>query len=543
MKGRRLTVEPLRPEDPSEIGGYPLIARIGAGGMGQVYLGLTGAGRHIALKVIREDFEGPQALARFRREVATVERVRSRFAAAMVGAGLDAPPYWLATEYVPGPTLRQAVAENGPLPPDTCVRLLAALAQGLLEIHRHGVQHRDLKPGNVILAPDGPRLIDFGIARGEGQTQITQTGAWNGTPGYVAPEVVREQEPVPASDVFSLAGTIAYAATGRPPFGGGRIEAIIHRTLSGDIDLDGADPRVAELVRLCAEKEPGSRISLERLLEIAASTAALADDPAYRRIVGVPQPAPASVADAAASGLVPPNRTRTTVTGGGTRLRSRAAVIAAGAGVVAVVLGGAFVARSVLNGDEGGNRANGARGGQSPDGGGGPATTPGGSPAGQTRDPGGPPPDEVQVRLPTKEFQAVGYSPRDGVCLPLPTAEDRALSGQMQVSAPRTPVTGATVKFGMRFKYEWPENYYVTAQVRPPGPHGSAGPGWVYSKPRLLPSDGTWLDFTFPADFRWDGSGAGADTRLRPGTWTVVWMHVHSSGDAYYIGCDGFTAR
>lgn len=234
-------MEPLRPEDPAGIGGYPLIARIGAGGMGQVYLGLTGAGRHIALKVIREDFDGPQALARFRREVATVERVRSRFAAAMVGAGLDAPPYWLATEYVPGPTLRQAVAEHGPLPPDTCLRLLAALAQGLLEIHGQGVQHRDLKPGNVILAPDGPRLIDFGIARGEGQTQITQTGMWNGTPGYVAPEVVREQEPVPASDVFSLAGTIAYAATGRPPFGGGRIEAIIHRTLDGEIDLDGVD--------------------------------------------------------------------------------------------------------------------------------------------------------------------------------------------------------------------------------------------------------------------------------------------------------------
>ncbi|MCP9979670.1 serine/threonine-protein kinase [Actinomadura madurae] len=263
-------MEPLRPEDPAGIGGYPLLARLGAGGMGQVYLGLTGGGRHVAIKVIREDFEGPQALARFRREVATVERVRSRFAAAMVGAGLEAPPYWLATEYVPGPTLRQAVAEHGPLPPETCVRLLGALAQGLLEIHRQNVQHRDLKPGNVILAPDGPRLIDFGIARGEGQTQITQTGAWNGTPGYVAPEVVREQEPRPASDVFSLAGTIAYAATGRPPFGGGRIEAIIHRTLDGEIDLDGVDSRVADLVRPCAERDPADRITLERLLQLAA---------------------------------------------------------------------------------------------------------------------------------------------------------------------------------------------------------------------------------------------------------------------------------
>ncbi|WP_207945997.1 serine/threonine-protein kinase, partial [Actinomadura sp. 7K534] len=355
-------MEPLRPEDPAGIGGYPLIARIGAGGMGQVYLGLTGAGRHIALKVIREDFDGPQALARFRREVATVERVRSRFAAAMVGAGLDAPPYWLATEYVPGPTLRQAVAEHGPLPPDTCLRLLAALAQGLLEIHGQGVQHRDLKPGNVILAPDGPRLIDFGIARGEGQTQITQTGAWNGTPGYVAPEVVREQEPVPASDVFSLAGTIAYAATGRPPFGGGRIEAIIHRTLDGEIDLDGVDARVAELVRLCAAKEPASRVRLERLIELAASPAGLAGDPAYLRVAGTPRPVPASVPDAVASGLVPAERT-TASAPGGTGLRSRAAVIAAVAGVAAVVLGSAFVARSVLTGDDGGRGANTAQSG------------------------------------------------------------------------------------------------------------------------------------------------------------------------------------
>ncbi|MFI0367367.1 serine/threonine-protein kinase [Actinomadura sp. 1N219] len=536
-------MEPLRPEDPAGIGGYPLIARIGAGGMGQVYLGLTGGGRHIALKVIREDFEGPQALARFRREVSTVERVRSRFAAAMVGAGLDAPPYWLATEYVPGPTLRQAVAEHGPLPPDTCLRLLAALAQGLLEIHRQGVQHRDLKPGNVILAPDGPRLIDFGIARGEGQTQITQTGAWNGTPGYVAPEVVREQEPVPASDVFSLAGTVAYAATGRPPFGGGRIEAIIHRTLDGDVDLDGADPRVAELVRLCAAKEPGARVSLERLLEIAASLpvngVALADDPDYRRIVGVPRPVPASVADAAASGLVQPDRTRTTVTGGATPLRSRAAVVAAVAGVVVIVLGGAFAARSVFNGDKGGNQAKRTQGGQGANGG---SAT---KAAGQTPNPNGPPPDKILVKLPTADFQATEYSPKDSVCLPSVRVEkaEEQYAGDLQSSAPREPHVGDSVEFGMRFKYQRPSNFYVAAQVRGPGPHGSAGPGWVQSKPHPYPAGDGYLDLTFPRDFRWDGSGAGAATGLRPGVWTIVWLRVHPNGDAYYLGCDGFTAK
>lgn len=535
-------MEPLRPEDPAEIGGYPLVARIGAGGMGQVYLGLTGSGRHIALKVIREDFEGPQALARFRREVATAERVRSRFAAAMVGAGLDTPPYWLATEYVPGPTLRQAVAEHGPLPPDTCLRLLAALAQGLLEIHGQGVQHRDLKPANVILAPDGPRLIDFGIARGEGQTQITQTGAWNGTPGYVAPEVVREQEPVPASDVFSLAGTVAYAATGRPPFGGGRIEAIIHRTLDGDIDLDGADPRVADLVRLCAEKEPGSRIVPERLIEMAASPVALAADPDYRRLVGVPRPVPASLADAAASGLVSPDRTRT-VPGGGTGLRSRAAVIAAGAGVVAVVLGGAFVARSVLNGDGGQSGANAARNGQGTGGGQTDApATPAGSPAGRTPRKDGRPPDKILVKQPTADFRAMEFSRKDLTCLPAVQPEDEALSGQLQVSAPRRPYTDESVDFGMRFKYKSPSNYYVVAQLRPPGPHGSAGPGWVNSKPHLFPAGNAGLDLTYPDDFVWAGSGGGTGPLARKGVWTIVWLHVHANGDAYYIACDGFTA-
>ncbi|WP_433227596.1 serine/threonine protein kinase [Actinomadura formosensis] len=541
-------MEPLRPEDPVEIGGYPLLGRLGAGGMGQVYLGVTGAGRHIALKVIREDFEGPQALARFRREVATVERVRSRFAAAMVGAGLDAPPYWLATEYVPGPTLRQAVARSGPLPAGTCLRLLTALAQGLLEIHRQGVQHRDLKPGNVILAPDGPRLIDFGIARGEDQTQITQTGAWNGTPGYVAPEAVREQQPVPASDVFSLAGTVAYAATGRPPFGGGRLEAIIHRTLTGEIDLDGVDPRLAGLVRQCAEKEAEARITLERLLEHAADSVPLAADPAYRRLVGVPQPVPAGVADAVASGLVPLERTRTVP--GGARGRSRAAVIAAGAGVAAVVLATAVVVRVALNDDDpggalgatgspGSTGGNGTRGGQGANGGS--SATPGGAQAGRTPGPDGRPPDVILVKEPTASFREVAYSEKDFTCLPAVRPEDQKLAGQLQVSAPRRPYTGKSVRLGMRFKWESPSGYYLAAQVRPPGPYGSAGPGWVQSKPHLYPPGSGGLDLTFPADFRWDGSGAGAATELRSGVWTVVWMHVHPNGDAYYMGCDGFT--
>ncbi|MBE1531312.1 serine/threonine-protein kinase [Actinomadura algeriensis] len=540
-------MESLRPEDPTSIGGYPLLARIGAGGMGQVYLGLTEGGRHVAIKVIRDDFESEQALARFRREVATVERVRSRFAAAMVGAGLAEPPYWLATEYVPGPTLRQAVAAHGPLPPGTCLRLLAALAHGLLEIHRQGIQHRDLKPGNVILAPDGPRLIDFGIARGEGQTQITQTGAWNGTPGYVAPEVVREQQPVPASDVFSLAGTIAYAATGRPPFGGGRIEALIHRTLSGDIDVDGVDPRLAELIELCARKDPADRLPLEELFRRTASEGALADDPGYRRVVGDPRPVPARLEDAIATGLVPPERT---TTGRGPGPRSRAAVIAASAAVVVVVLAGALGARAVFQDDGTGPAASGTeRPSQGPSAGaaagsgtgaGGPATGTGGSRAARTPGPDGRPPDELLLKQPTSDYQNVNFSETDHACLPALRPEDSARQRQMQLSAPRTPYKGKTVEFGMRHKWDTPPGYYVAAEVRVPrgAAIGNAVSGAARSKPQLV-KDVDWTYLTYPTDFEWAGSGGAYP--LIEGTWTIVWLHVHSNGDAYYIGCDGFT--
>lgn len=541
-------MEPLRPEDPAQIGGYPLLGRLGAGGMGQVYLGLTGGGRHIAVKVIREDFEGPEALARFRREVATVERVRSRSAAAMVGAGLDAPPYWLATEYVPGPTLRQAAGRHGPVPAATCLRLLAALAQGLLEIHRQGVQHRDLKPGNVILAPDGPRLIDFGIARGEGQTQITQTGAWNGTPGYVAPEVVREQLPLPASDVFSLAGTIAYAATGRPPFGGGRIEAVLHRTLSGDIDVDGVEPRLADLLRRCAAKEPEQRVGLEQLLHEIGPIEPLAADPAYRGIVGTVQAPPLSIADAAASGLVPPDRTRT-VPGGAGPARSRAAVIAAGAAVVAVVLGGAFAARFVLNGDDGetgGKGPNAAQAGPGANGGqktgGDPATT-GTSPAAAGRTPSadGRPPDEIFIKEPTGDFQDTRFSQKDFTCLPAVRPEDQALARDLQRSAPRQPVTASSIELSMRFKYAQPSGYYVAAQIRPPAEQqGNGVTGVVVSKPHLVPKENQDVKLQYPADFKWKGAGNGTYPLMK-GVWTVIWMHVHPNGDAYFMACDGFT--
>lgn len=185
-------MEALRETDPTHIGAHALLTRLGAGGMGQVYLGRSPGGRLVAVKVIRDEITGhPEALARFRREAETVRAVRSAYTANLIDASLASPPYWIATEYVAGPTLGHVVAQRGALPAATCRRLFAALAEGLGSVHAHGVTHRDLKPQNVILGAQGPQLIDFGIARGVGDTALTQDGQAPGTPVIRRPRCFR----------------------------------------------------------------------------------------------------------------------------------------------------------------------------------------------------------------------------------------------------------------------------------------------------------------------------------------------------------------
>ncbi|MFF9144688.1 serine/threonine-protein kinase [Streptomyces sp. NPDC014861] len=257
-------MDPLRPgQDPARIGAHTLLGRLGAGGMGQVYLARSPGGGTVALKVIRNEITGhPEVLARFRREVATVRAVRSPHTAQLVGASLDEAPYWLATEYVPGPTLRQAVGRRGPFAPEECRSLFRSLAVALESVHAYGITHRDLKPQNVILAAGGPRLIDFGIARGPDDTALTRTGAAPGTPGFTAPEVLLRNETSAAADVFALGATMAYAMTGRPPFGEGPAEAVSYRAVHEDIDLGevgGMDRVLVDLVRACVAKDPADR--------------------------------------------------------------------------------------------------------------------------------------------------------------------------------------------------------------------------------------------------------------------------------------------
>ncbi|MFD5323966.1 bifunctional serine/threonine-protein kinase/ABC transporter substrate-binding protein [Streptomyces sp. NPDC127092] len=256
-------MQPLKKADPSAIAGYRLLGRLGAGGMGVVYLARSAGGALAALKLIRaEHAADPGFRARFRRETATAATITGRWVVRVLGADPEAREPWLATEYVPGPSLAEAVALHGPLP-ETAVRALGArLADALDGVHAAGLVHRDVKPGNVLLALDGPRLIDFGIARVSGATALTATGAMIGTPGFLAPEqagVASAGETGPAADVFSLGCVLAYALTGRRPYGTGAVAAVVYRTVHEEPDLDGLPEPLLPLVEACLAKDAADR--------------------------------------------------------------------------------------------------------------------------------------------------------------------------------------------------------------------------------------------------------------------------------------------
>ncbi|MFG2881927.1 bifunctional serine/threonine-protein kinase/ABC transporter substrate-binding protein [Streptomyces sp. NPDC048297] len=262
-------MRPLTPDDPEAVGGYRLLARIGAGGMGLVYLARSEGGALAALKMIRAGHGAePGFRARFRREARAAARVDGRWTAPVLAADPEAAEPWIATAFVPGPSLAEVVAAHGPLPPRTVRALGARLAEALAAVHEAGLVHRDVKPGNVLLALDGPRLIDFGIARASGATALTATDAVVGTPGYLSPEQARarDEEAGPPSDVFSLGALLAFAASGRPPFGRGMAAAVLFRTIHEEPDLAAVpDDALRALIGRCLAKDPADRPTVPEL--------------------------------------------------------------------------------------------------------------------------------------------------------------------------------------------------------------------------------------------------------------------------------------
>jgi serine/threonine protein kinase len=287
-------VTPLEPQDPRELGGHQILGRIGQGGMGLVYLARMRSGRRLAIKVVRDDYaRDPEFRSRFHREAVSAQRVRGHYTAALIDVDLDGPAPWLATEYVPGPTLSRAVVTDGPLPEAEVRSLVANLAEALQAVHRAGLVHRDLKAGNVLLGPDGPCLIDLGIAQSSDATSLTATGTLLGTPMVMAPEQATGSAVGPATDVWALGALAYFAASGQHPFGKGRPDVMYYRVVHEEPRLDQCPDYLVGFVTACLAKDPADRPTVREILD------------AQPELVGPRAPAPDPVAAAEPRAPVP----------------------------------------------------------------------------------------------------------------------------------------------------------------------------------------------------------------------------------------------
>jgi hypothetical protein len=271
-------VRALQPADPRLIGPYRLVGQLGSGGMGRVFLAMSAGGRPVAVKMIRAELAAdPDFRKRFSREVAAARRVNGLFTALVVDADVDAQVPWLATAYVAGPSLAETVNDHGALSAKSVLALAAGLAEGLVAIHAAGVVHGDLKPSNVLLAEDGPRVIDFGISHAAETAPLTHPGLVMGSPGFMSPEQALGKKLGPLSDVFSLGTVIAFAATGVRPFGTGTPVALLDRVVHGAPSLDGVPAEVLPLVQRCLAKDPAERPTAASLLAEMGAVQATTD--------------------------------------------------------------------------------------------------------------------------------------------------------------------------------------------------------------------------------------------------------------------------
>ncbi|MET9777329.1 serine/threonine-protein kinase [Streptomyces sp. NPDC006367] len=584
--GKVWGVEALKGQDPAQIGAYTLLARLGAGGMGQVYLGRSPGGRLVALKVIRDEIvDRPDALARFRREVETVRAVRSAYTANLIDASLDAAPYWLATEYVAGPTLSRGVEERGPLPAETCRGVLAALAEGLAAVHAQGVTHRDLKPQNVIIAGQGPQLIDFGIARGVDQAALTETGYAPGTAGFTAPEVLVRNETGPAADIFALGATLAYAATGRLPFGSGDPAGIHYRAVYEPADLAGVEQELAALIDLCMAKNPADRPTPAEVIERCGVRSALVEDAHYAGLLSLVEAVPRRP-EGDTGGVVPPGPetppglhdmptaaprplghmgyTPTQVVAGtAAQHRKKPWIIALAVGLILVV--GGATAMLALPDEKGKDSAKGGQESTASAGPGGsaPATTPSGTT--QTAEaPKAQAPAYVEANRLIRDMWSSG----GGQCN-LPSEERNEY---LQYSV--VPVDGSDsyasgpLEITVRLKFADPkpgESYFLSVAVKPPYSidpetgeplHNAAAgnmslgftsrPIDMYEVYETPGSNGT-AKLTYPDDFvdyvKGEKYQDAFPTTKAPGDWTVLFLHVKEPSEFASIACDGFLVK
>ena len=266
---------PLRQTDPSQVGRYRLIARLGAGGMGVVYLGVDPNGQQVAVKVLRPELaDHPEFRVRFGREITMLTRVQGVCTVRVIEADTEAPKPFLVTEYADGPSLSEYIDARGPLDAGMLYGLATGLAEALAAIHAAGIVHRDLKPSNVLLTAGGPKVIDFGIAQALDTTSLTKTGIMVGSAGFMAPEQVIGR-PGTAADIFTWAVTVAYAASGKSPFGTGAPDAILYRIMHTAPDITAVPPGLHPLVEAALAKDPQARPTAQQLLsQLTQQTAA-----------------------------------------------------------------------------------------------------------------------------------------------------------------------------------------------------------------------------------------------------------------------------
>ena len=265
---------PLLQTDPSQVGRYRLVARLGAGGMGVVYLGVDPNGQQVAVKVLRPELaDDPEFRVRFGREVTMLARVQGVCTVRVIEADTQAPKPFLVTEYADGPSLSEYIDARGPLDAGMLYGLATGLAEALAAIHAAGIVHRDLKPSNVLLTAGGPKVIDFGIAQALDTTSLTKTGITVGSSGFMAPEQIMGKAGT-AADIFTWAVTVAYAASGRSPFGTGASDAILYRIVHAAPDIAAVPPGLRPLVEAALAKEPSARPTAPQLLSQLTQTAA-----------------------------------------------------------------------------------------------------------------------------------------------------------------------------------------------------------------------------------------------------------------------------